>query len=166
VTGSEGVTGPQGVTGPVQLFAGTGITIVSSSAGTTLSTVYSTPNNSVALGFDAGLTGQSRGVAIGDYAGGASQFGSPQEEGAVAIGFEAGFGGQGVGAIAIGRSAAARGQKQPAGSIVIGSNVFDNTTGLTANACYISPIRSLSGNTTNAPVQLFYNPATGELTIA
>ena len=108
--------------------------------------------NAVAIGWQAGESAQSSGaVALGQYAGQTSQSGN-----AVAIGQGAGTHQQGGNAIAIGQNAGA--VSQAANSIVLNasSSTVNNTV---ADSFVVKPIRNASG--THA---LEYNPTTGEVT--
>lgn len=134
----------------------------------------------VAIGQKAGYTGQQQeGVAIGN---GAASYG--QGLGAIAIGVDSGVTGQQYEAIAIGRfagqinqgtgsisiGAAASNTGQPANTIVIngrGSGAPLVPTAGVTGACYIAPIRGVTGPTATSSFGLLgYNSVSGEVAYA
>ena len=91
--------------------------------------------NAIAIGLNAGLTGQGNN--------------------AIAIGNNAGLTNQGTNSIAIGNSA---GQTNQAANTIVLNASGSSITGAISNSSYISPIRNISSN-----YSLYYNPTTSEI---
>jgi len=91
--------------------------------------------NAIAIGSNAGLTGQGNN--------------------AIAIGNNAGLTNQGTNSIAIGNSA---GQTNQAANTIVLNASGSSITGAISNSSYISPIRNISSN-----YSLYYNPTTSEI---
>lgn len=126
-----------------------GLTVTGSGITTTQ---IRTTSTKVALGLDAGLTGQgNNAVGVGGAAGYFNQGANT-----VAIGFQAGYDTQGQNSIAIGTFA---------GNFFQHSNtIVLNATGTALNTAasdrfYVNPIRNIVGNNF-----VFYNPSTSEIT--
>ena len=107
---------------------------------------------SVAIGHEAGRSTQGfNSVAIGSNSGNISQ-----SNFAVAVGSNAGFTSQGTSAVAIGNLAGQTNQDD--NTIVINASGV-STTSETTSACYIRPVRNMTG-----PTVLQYNSSTFEIT--
>jgi hypothetical protein len=77
-------------------------------------------HNAVAIGYQAGYTGQGNSSVTIGYQAGAGPGSTGPNDGSVAIGFQAGYTGQGLSSVAIGIQAGSAGQGD--GSVSIGSN--------------------------------------------
>ena len=138
-------------------YAGSGVqkvqaVAIGAYAGQSTQSSYAT-----AIGLQAGQVNQGQSaIAIGPYAGN-----SGQANHSIAIGSVAGRNGIGSASICIGYMAGSSTAAFPANSICLNAS-GNNFTSSTANACYISPIRSVA----STGQVLFYNTSTFEVSYA